>query len=163
VNQIVTCTDYPFPRTKTAVDHILNTPRLSDADRAAIASASGAGSPLLTTRPLRQAFGGGTALSRAHRLVRRMSEDIGLRIVNDKPPGRGALRRLRDAITQALLGAGFTFDPNDPANRKSGNESRYTIYRLPTNPAATVEGPCARPSRSRRPLDRCAAQRPHGR
>jgi predicted nucleotidyltransferase component of viral defense system len=38
--------------------------------------------------PLRLVFGGGTALSRAHRLVRRMSEDIDLRIVGDRPPGR---------------------------------------------------------------------------
>ncbi|MGA7262962.1 MAG: hypothetical protein WCB44_23185 [Stellaceae bacterium] len=29
-----------------------------------------------------------------------MSEDIDLRIVSDKPPGRGSLRRLRDAVTQ---------------------------------------------------------------
>ena len=94
----------------------------------------------LDTAPLRLVFGGGTALSRAHRLVRRMSEDIDLRIVGDKPPGRGALRRLRDAITQALLGAGFKFDPEDPARRESGNESRYTIYRLPYEPAATGEG-----------------------
>ena len=64
-------------------------------------------------------------------LIRRMSEDIDLRIVGDRPPGRGALRRLRDAITQALLNAGFKFDPKEPAYRKSGNESRYTIYRLP--------------------------------
>jgi len=28
--------DYPFPRTKTAVDHILNTPGLSDAERVAM-------------------------------------------------------------------------------------------------------------------------------
>jgi Nucleotidyl transferase AbiEii toxin, Type IV TA system len=94
----------------------------------------------LDTAPLRLVFGGGTALSRAHRLVRRMSEDIDLRIVGDKTPGRGALRRLRDAITQALLGAGFKFDPKDPACRESGNESRYTIYRLPYEPAATGEG-----------------------
>jgi hypothetical protein len=69
-----------------------------------------------------------------------MSEDIDLRIVSDKPPGRGAPRRLRDAITQALLSAGFKFDPRDPAYRKSGNESRYMIYRLPYEPAATGEG-----------------------
>jgi predicted nucleotidyltransferase component of viral defense system len=94
----------------------------------------------INTAPLRLVFGGGTALSRAHRLVRRMSEDIDLRIVGDKPPGRGALRRLRDAITQALLSAGFKFDPKDPAYRESGNESRYTIYRLPYEPAATGEG-----------------------
>jgi aminocarboxymuconate-semialdehyde decarboxylase len=35
-SQIVMGTDYPFPWTKTAVDHILNTPGLSDAERAAM-------------------------------------------------------------------------------------------------------------------------------
>jgi len=33
-SQIVMGTDYPFPWTKTSVDHILNTPGLSDAERA---------------------------------------------------------------------------------------------------------------------------------
>jgi aminocarboxymuconate-semialdehyde decarboxylase len=36
VGQIMMGTDYPFPWTKTAVDHILNTPGLSDAERAAM-------------------------------------------------------------------------------------------------------------------------------
>jgi len=35
-SQIVLGTDYPFPWTKTAVDHILTTPGLSDAERVAI-------------------------------------------------------------------------------------------------------------------------------
>jgi aminocarboxymuconate-semialdehyde decarboxylase len=35
-SQIVMGTDYPFPWTKTAVDHILGTPGLSDAERVAI-------------------------------------------------------------------------------------------------------------------------------
>jgi len=35
-SQIVMGTDYPFPWTTTSVDHILNTPGLSDAERAAI-------------------------------------------------------------------------------------------------------------------------------
>jgi len=35
-SQIVMGTDYPFPWTKTAVDHILDTPGLSDAERVAI-------------------------------------------------------------------------------------------------------------------------------
>ena len=35
-SQIVLGTDYPFPWTKTAVDHILSTPGLSDAERVAI-------------------------------------------------------------------------------------------------------------------------------
>jgi Nucleotidyl transferase AbiEii toxin, Type IV TA system len=117
----------------------------------------------LNTAPLRLAFGGGTALSRAHRLVRRMSEDIDLRIVGDKPPGRGTLRRLRDAITQTLLRAGFKFDPKDPAYRKSGNESRYTIYQLPYEPVATGEGalrPTIQIETAVWPLRRPAIERP---
>jgi len=35
-SQIVLGTDYPFPWTKTAVDHVLGTPGLSDAERTAI-------------------------------------------------------------------------------------------------------------------------------
>jgi predicted nucleotidyltransferase component of viral defense system len=90
---------------------------------------------------VRLVFGGGTALSRAHRLIRRMSEDIDLRIVTDNNrPGRGTLRRLRARVTDALLGAGFKFDPGDPAHRETGNETRYTIYRLPYEPAAAGEG-----------------------
>jgi aminocarboxymuconate-semialdehyde decarboxylase len=34
--QIVMGTDYPYPWTKTSVDHILGTPGLSDADRVAM-------------------------------------------------------------------------------------------------------------------------------
>jgi hypothetical protein len=95
----------------------------------------------IDTAPLRLVFGGGTALSRAHRMVRRMSEDIDLRIVagNDRPP-RGALRRLRASVSEALLGAGFKFDPDDPAYRRTQNATRYTIYQLPYDPLATGEG-----------------------
>jgi aminocarboxymuconate-semialdehyde decarboxylase len=35
-SQIMMGTDYPYPWTSTAVDHILDTPSLSDAERAAI-------------------------------------------------------------------------------------------------------------------------------
>ena len=63
--------------------------------------------------PLRLIFGGGTALSRAHGLIRRMSEDIDLRIVSAETPSRGQLRRLKSAITDALLKAGFAFDPDE--------------------------------------------------
>jgi predicted nucleotidyltransferase component of viral defense system len=92
------------------------------------------------TAPLRLVFGGGTALSRAHRLIRRMSEDIDLKIVGDAEPTRPALRRLRDTITEALLAAGFRFDPANRAHRDSRNETRYTIYRLPYEPITAGEG-----------------------
>jgi aminocarboxymuconate-semialdehyde decarboxylase len=49
VHQIVMGTDYPFPWTKVAVDHILNTPDLSDADR--IAMLGGTAEKLLGINP----------------------------------------------------------------------------------------------------------------
>ena len=36
VSQLVLGTDYPFPWTKTAVDHVLGTPGLSDEDKRAV-------------------------------------------------------------------------------------------------------------------------------
>jgi aminocarboxymuconate-semialdehyde decarboxylase len=48
-SQIVMGTDYPFPWTKTSVDHILGTPGLSDADRVAILG--GTAAQLLGIRP----------------------------------------------------------------------------------------------------------------
>lgn len=44
---------------------------------------------------------------------------------------RRALGKLGDQVTQALQAAGFTFDPHDPANTRSRNENRYTIWQLP--------------------------------
>jgi predicted nucleotidyltransferase component of viral defense system len=112
------------------------------------------------TLHVRLVFGGDTALSRAHRLIRRMSEDIDLRIVVDSNrPERGTLRRLRARITDALLGAGFKFDPDDPAYRKTGNETRYTIYRLPYESARQGRAPCARRSKSKRRCGRCTGRR----
>ncbi len=81
--------------------------------------------------PFQFVFGGGTALGRAHRLIHRMSEDIDLKIVSDSQQPRSAYRQLRDKITNALLDAGFEFDPENSEYRESGNASRYTIYRLP--------------------------------
>jgi hypothetical protein len=91
-------------------------------------------------KPFRLVFSGGTALSRAHRLIRRMSEDLDLKIVSDEPRSRPELRKLRDNVTNALLHAGFQFDPENAAHRDSGNESRYTIYRLPYMPLVSGEG-----------------------
>jgi predicted nucleotidyltransferase component of viral defense system len=43
--------------------------------------------------PFQLVFQGGTALSRAHRVIERMSEDIDIKIVSEGPPPRPALRR----------------------------------------------------------------------
>jgi predicted nucleotidyltransferase component of viral defense system len=90
--------------------------------------------------PFQLVFQGGTALSRAHRVIDRMSEDIDIKIVSSGPPARPALRRLRESITGALLKAGFTFDPKNPEHLKSNYESRYTLYRLPYEPVAAGQG-----------------------
>lgn len=90
--------------------------------------------------PFQLVFQGGTALSRAHRVIERMSEDIDIKIVSEGPPPRSALRRLRESITAELHKAGFEFDPKNPQHLKSNYESRYTLYRLPYEPVAAGQG-----------------------
>jgi predicted nucleotidyltransferase component of viral defense system len=92
----------------------------------------------LDTGEFRLVFGGGTALSRAYRLTKRMSEDVDLKIVCDTNPSRGALRRLRADVTDALLAAGFAFDPGNKEHRVSMHKGHYTKYQLPY--AAIAEG-----------------------
>lgn len=90
--------------------------------------------------PFQLVFGGGTALCRAHGLIKRMSEDVDLRVVVAEKPSRRTLRGLRDTITKALLEAGFVFDPANEAHRRTMYEGNYTIYRLPYDPAAEGKG-----------------------
>jgi hypothetical protein len=117
----------------------------------------------IETTPLRLVFGGSTALSRAYRLVRRMSEDIDLRIVSDRSPGRGALRRLRDAVTQALLNAGFKFDPEDPGYRESATKAATRSTGCLMSRRQRERGPCGRRSRSRPRCGRCVGRPSSGR
>lgn len=91
----------------------------------------------LDAGPFRLVFGGGTALARAHKVVRRMSEDVDFKIVplSDAAISRSTLRQqlgtLRELVTDALRAAGFAFDPGDPARMRSRNENRYTVWQLP--------------------------------
>jgi predicted nucleotidyltransferase component of viral defense system len=88
----------------------------------------------------RLVFGGGTALSRAYKLTKRMSEDVDIKIVSPRDPSRGAMRKLRADITDALLAAGFEFDPADEKYRVSMYEGRYTKYMLPYEPLLQGKG-----------------------
>lgn len=87
--------------------------------------------------PFTLVFGGGTALARAHKIVRRMSEDVDFKIVPRPatPVSRNGLRRalgtLGDQVTQSLLDAGFQFDAEDNACKRSRNENRYTVWQIP--------------------------------
>jgi predicted nucleotidyltransferase component of viral defense system len=89
----------------------------------------------LNVAPFALVFGGGTALARAHKLVRRMSEDVDFKFIPTPaaPVSHSGLRRqrsvLRDRVTAALQAAGFAFDPKDAI--RSRDENGYTIYQLP--------------------------------
>jgi predicted nucleotidyltransferase component of viral defense system len=92
------------------------------------------------TGEFRLVFSGGTALSRAHKLTKRMSEDVDLKIVCKSNPSRGALRKLRTDITSALLAAGFEFDPENEKHRVSMYGGQYTKYMLPYEALAQANG-----------------------
>ena len=87
--------------------------------------------------PFRLVFGGGTALARAHRIIRRMSEDVDFKIVPlaAAPVSRSALRRqldhLRQHVSAALQAAGFAFDPADKSVAWARDEGQYAVWQLP--------------------------------
>jgi len=88
--------------------------------------------------PIRLVFGGGTALSRAHRLVKRMSEDIDLRIVGQSSPSRGALRRVRETVVMQehwfadrWIGLQEDFIRITRTNSHVSGPNRWGPYRLP--------------------------------
>jgi hypothetical protein len=92
--------------------------------------------------PFDLVFGGGTALARAHRIIRRMSEDVDFKIVPRAaaPVSRSGLHRQRSAlrgrVTAALQAAGFAFDPKDETQCRSRDQSSYMVYELPYSPLA---------------------------
>lgn len=114
------------------------------------------------TGEFRLVFGGGTALSRAYKLTKRMSEDVDLKIVCKTPPSRGALRRLRNDITAALLAVGFEFDPDNEKHRLSMYKGHYTKFMLPYKPIAQGQGlrPGVQIETSVWPLRRHAVDKP---
>ena len=61
----------------------------------------------LDAAPFALVFGGGTALARAHRLVRRMSEDVDFKIVPlpAAPVSRSGLHRQRSALRGRVTAA----------------------------------------------------------
>ena len=95
--------------------------------------------------PFQLVFQGGTALSRAHRLIGRMSEDVDIKIVSAAEQPRAAYRKLREDVTTALLEAGFVFDPKNEDHRRVMYESEYVLFQLPYEPVAGTEEGGLRP------------------
>jgi predicted nucleotidyltransferase component of viral defense system len=86
--------------------------------------------------PFRLVLAGGTCLARAHRLVRRMSEDVDFKVVplDNAPTSSNQRRRqlgdLRNRITASLQAAGFQIDPGDTTQLLSRDANEYTVYHL---------------------------------
>lgn len=87
--------------------------------------------------PFTMVFGGGTALARAHRLVKRMSEDVDFKIVPPSGVSIGPAKRrkllgaLRKRVNDALHAAGFAFDATDKTTTWSRDENSYSVWHLP--------------------------------
>jgi hypothetical protein len=115
--------------------------------------------------PFDLVFGGGTALARAHKLVRRISEDVDFKIVPRAaaPVSRSALHRQRSAlrarVTTALQAAGFAFDPK--TRRTPGRATKAATWSgsFPTRRRPGRGRDCARPFRSSSITRRCDARR----
>jgi hypothetical protein len=101
--------------------------------------------------PFTLIFGGGTALARAHRIVRRMSEDVDFKIVPRAaaPVTRSGLRRqldrLRAQVSAVLQAAGFAFDPANKSLAWARDEGRYAVWQLPY-PSESGAGEGLRPA-----------------
>ncbi len=77
------------------------------------------------------AFGGGTALGRAYKLLHRMSEDIDLRVIGDRAQIRPALRRLRHQVSDRLRERGFRVEADHLTVQ---HKDTYVRYDLPYDP-----------------------------
>jgi len=88
--------------------------------------------------PLTLIFAGGTALARAHKIVRRMSEDVDFKVVLPPPATlsrngqRKRLSSLHNQVNDALTNAGFIDTGKEPAQ----DENRYRVWNVPYAVAA---------------------------
>jgi predicted nucleotidyltransferase component of viral defense system len=104
--------------------------------------------------PFRLVFQGGTSLSRAHRVIARMSEDIDIKIMSQGPPC------LRESITGELCKAGFKFDPKNPEHLQPNYPATHTVGCL-TRRSLQDKARCGRRFRPKlRPLRRRPIERP---
>lgn len=100
----------------------------------------------LDATPFTLVFGGGTALARAHRLIRRMSEDVDFKIVprTAAPVSRSGVRRhlsrLHADVSATLQRAGFVFDAKDATAHYAMDSNRYAVWHLPYDVTEAGQG-----------------------
>jgi hypothetical protein len=109
---------------------------------------------------LRLVFGGGTALSRAHRLIQRMSEDIDLRIVVDSNrPGAGRCGGCARGSPRPCSAPGSNSTPTTRPTEILATKPATRSTGCPTSRRHRERGLYARRSRSKRRCGRCTARR----
>jgi len=84
--------------------------------------------------PFSLVFGGGTSLARAHKLIRRTSENIDFKIVlwpGNEGLKSSALKRglsaLKHSVSAALASAGFQFDEKSESYVQARNQNQYHL------------------------------------
>jgi hypothetical protein len=86
----------------------------------------------VNTPGFRVVFTGGTALSKAHGLLERFSEDVDFRILAEGQPNRRALSDFKQTIVQALRDGGFAFG-DDKIRARDGNRYFSIDLEYPTD------------------------------
>ncbi|EKD51531.1 MAG: hypothetical protein ACD_62C00240G0008 [uncultured bacterium] len=108
-------------------------------------------------------FSGGTALSKAHKLIQRFSEDIDFIIVApDETQSRKARSKLKHDVFNALSEAGFTIDENQVVAK---NENRFfsieleyhTIFERPHSLRPHIQIEMTVKSLQLPPVERCVS------
>jgi hypothetical protein len=91
----------------------------------------------IDAEPFKFVFAGGTSLARAHKIVRRMSEDVDFKItplaadsisLNQR---RKQLGSLRDRVTASLRAFGFSIDPADSTSFARGTATATSSISFP--------------------------------
>ena len=112
----------------------------------------------------RLVFGGGTALSRAYRLTKRMSEDVDLKIVCETKLHHAArCASFAQRHHRCVARRRFRVRSRDEKHRLSMYKGHYTKYQLPYKPIAEGKGilrPDVQIETSVWPLRREAVDRP---
>lgn len=107
-------------------------------------------------KPFRLVFSGGTALSRAHRLIRRMSEDIDLKIVSENHAhARNCVNHATSSRVPCCT-PGFSLILRMPHTANPATRAAIRSITCPIQRRSPVRGRCDQKSKSRRPCGHCA-------
>ena len=133
--------DLPFDEIADAAE--LSAPAFAEKDYYVVQALSAANKLISDTFEI--AFAGGTCLTKAHGLTKRMSEDIDFKIIQIDSSLKGnplktALKGFRSSLCDALQEIGFEFDPSDRNQVEVSNQGKFTRINIDYTPSYEGEG-----------------------